>query len=383
MNIQEKPDYLIFAESAKKGEVSDFPDVGRGWGVTIEQTGSKPPLEWMNGAFNRVDKNMLYLLQQGVPEWSESVKYPANAIIKYNGVLYTAIVENDNSNPATSTTKWKKTQAEVSKASTTQSGIVKLNSSTNSTSETEAATPLAVKKVNDLATENHNKLSNIIDKFQPLDFESVIFSPNKEYHATVRNDGVFGFFDKKSTNQNLSWAVDKSGGLVHGYVNVDKIRGLEDFINNFIPVGIPMPWPTVTPPAGWLSCNGWKFDKNKYPKLAQAYPSGYLPDMRANTIRGLDAGRGIDIDRTILNEQGDAMRNLTGTFGFESNIGGNTGLANISGVFYSVSDPSRKHLTGGTEHGNSTVVFDASRQVPIAAEFRVRNIAFLYIVRAA
>ncbi|MWN31026.1 MULTISPECIES: gp53-like domain-containing protein [unclassified Gilliamella] len=106
MNIQEKPDYLIFAESAKKGEVSDFPDVSRGWGITIEQTGSKPPMEWMNGAFNRVDKNMLYLLQQGVPEWNESVKYPANAIIKYNGVLYTAIVENDNAKPSTNTTKW-------------------------------------------------------------------------------------------------------------------------------------------------------------------------------------------------------------------------------------------------------------------------------------
>lgn len=106
MKIQEKPDYLIFAESAKKGEVSEFPDVSRGWGITIEQTGSKPPMEWMNGAFNRVDKNMLYLLQQGVPEWNESVKYPANAIIKHNGVLYTAIVENDNAKPSAETGKW-------------------------------------------------------------------------------------------------------------------------------------------------------------------------------------------------------------------------------------------------------------------------------------
>ena len=152
MKIQEKPDYLIFAESAKKGEVSDFPDVSRGWGVTIEQTGSKPPMEWMNGAFNRVDKNMLYLLQQGVPEWSESVKYPTNAIIKYNGVLYTAIIENDNAKPSTNTTKWKKTQAEIPIASLDQKGLVKLNSEINSESETDAATPRAVKKTYDLAT---------------------------------------------------------------------------------------------------------------------------------------------------------------------------------------------------------------------------------------
>ncbi|OCG45725.1 hypothetical protein A9G34_01085 [Gilliamella sp. Choc4-2] len=106
MKIQKKPDYLIFADSAKTGEISDFPDVNRGWGITIEQTASKPPMEWMNGAFNRIDKNMLYLLQQGVPEWSETVKYPVNAMIKYNGILYTAIAENDNAKPSTSATKW-------------------------------------------------------------------------------------------------------------------------------------------------------------------------------------------------------------------------------------------------------------------------------------
>lgn len=153
-------------------------------------------------------------------------------------------------------------------------------------------------------------------------------------------------------------------------------------INDYLPVGVPMPWPSVTPPDGWLICNGWKFDKSLYPGLAAAYPSGYLPEMRATTIRGLDAGRGIDVGRAILSEQGDAMRNLTGTFGFESNIGGNTGGADISGVFYSVPDP-RKHVKGGTEDGNSLVKMDASRQVPVANEFRVRNTAFLYIVRAA
>lgn len=160
MKIQSKPDYLIFADSAKKGENSDFPDVSRGWGITVDQTASKPPMEWMNGAFNRIDRNMLYLLQQGVPEWSELVKYPANAIIKYNGVLYTAIAENDNAKPSTDTTKWKKTQAEITGASTTQKGVVKLNSATNSTSETEAATPKAVKVAYDLANTAKSNAGN-------------------------------------------------------------------------------------------------------------------------------------------------------------------------------------------------------------------------------
>ena len=37
MKIHEKPDYLIFADSAKNGECANFPDIIRGWGVTIEK----------------------------------------------------------------------------------------------------------------------------------------------------------------------------------------------------------------------------------------------------------------------------------------------------------------------------------------------------------
>ncbi|WP_296209027.1 tail fiber protein [Gilliamella sp.] len=203
MNIQEKPDYLIFADSAKKGEVSEFPDVSRGWGVTIDQTGSKPPLEWMNGAFNRVDKNILYLLQQGVPEWCKSVKYPANAIIKYNGVLYTAIAENDNSNPATNTTKWKKTQAEIVNASTSQSGVVKLSSNANSTSETEAATPKAVKSAYDLASNAVKKSGDEMTgqlSLSPASY-GIKFSHENGNVLVLRPDGdnfIYSYYDAKS-----------------------------------------------------------------------------------------------------------------------------------------------------------------------------------------
>ncbi|EEC8016134.1 phage tail protein, partial [Escherichia coli] len=47
-----------------------------------------------------------------------------------------------------------------------------------------------------------------------------------------------------------------------------------------LPVGVPVPWPSATPPTGWLKCNGAAFDKVKYPRLATAYPSGKLPDLR-------------------------------------------------------------------------------------------------------
>ncbi|EPB4725220.1 phage tail protein, partial [Escherichia coli] len=71
-----------------------------------------------------------------------------------------------------------------------------------------------------------------------------------------------------------------------------------------LPVGVPVPWPSATPPAGWLKCNGAPFTTSQYPKLATVYPSGVLPDLRGEFLRGWDDGRGVDVGRAILSSQG-------------------------------------------------------------------------------
>ncbi|MBJ0156456.1 phage tail-collar fiber domain-containing protein, partial [Escherichia coli] len=35
-----------------------------------------------------------------------------------------------------------------------------------------------------------------------------------------------------------------------------------------LPVGVPVPWPSATPPTGWLKCNGAAFSAEEYPELA-------------------------------------------------------------------------------------------------------------------
>ncbi|WP_349814089.1 phage tail protein, partial [Escherichia coli] len=35
---------------------------------------------------------------------------------------------------------------------------------------------------------------------------------------------------------------------------------------------MPVPWPSATPPTGWLKCNGAAFSSEMYPNLAKAYP---------------------------------------------------------------------------------------------------------------
>ncbi|CGJ67457.1 Fels-2 prophage Pin [Salmonella enterica subsp. enterica serovar Typhi] len=74
-----------------------------------------------------------------------------------------------------------------------------------------------------------------------------------------------------------------------------------------LPVGVPVPWPTATPPAGWLKCDGRAFTKEQYPVLARVYPTLRLPDLRGEFIRGWDDGRKVDTGRKLLSAQGATL----------------------------------------------------------------------------
>lgn len=155
-------------------------------------------------------------------------------------------------------------------------------------------------------------------------------------------------------------------------------------IDKYLPVGIPQPWSLATPPEGWLKCNGAAFDKAKYPKLAMAYPSGNLPDLRGEFLRGWDDGRGVDSGRAMLSSQGDAIRNITGKFGNCQLFPRVYRDGAFSGATEDVSQTNGLTLAGaGQGNGSVNFDFDASRVVPVGPENRPRNIAFNFIVRAA
>lgn len=161
---------------------------------------------------------------------------------------------------------------------------------------------------------------------------------------------------------------------------------LESDIDKFIPVGFPLPWPQATPPNGWLKCNGATFDKAKYPKLAVAYPSGALPDLRGEFLRGWDDGRGVDSGRVLLSNQGDAIRNITGYLTGGTNTDTESMIFRSASGAFSLSGGAgtyASHVTGQVNDRYPTATFDASKIVPTAAENRPVNIAFNYIVRAA
>ncbi|EFN0077819.1 tail fiber protein [Escherichia coli] len=160
-----------------------------------------------------------------------------------------------------------------------------------------------------------------------------------------------------------------------------------------LPVGVPVPWPSATPPTGWLKCNGAAFSSEMYPKLAKAYPANKLPDLRGEFIRGWDDGRGIDSGRSLLNAQSHSvidhihyMELWTGE-GLAANstrAGTNPGILATygDGGIVKTDESGVKVPSSLRAIGTRGVYRLGANGGNTGTENRPRNIAFNYIVRA-
>ncbi|HGN1418749.1 phage tail-collar fiber domain-containing protein [Proteus mirabilis] len=185
--------------------------------------------------------------------------------------------------------------------------------------------------------------------------------------------GERSYLEHKSDELTITHISPKSGATNITCRNksgtLALLGDLED-VNN-IPVGSPIPWSLATAPSGYLICNGQTFNKSTYPKLAVAYPSGKLPDLRGEFIRGLDSGRGIDAGRSVLSVQKGNSLLSSNIFGGLSSSESNKWHKAINYI----------GITGTDNDGG----YGVHQQIEGANgnETRPRNIAFLYIVRAA
>ncbi|MCU3021335.1 phage tail protein [Enterobacter hormaechei subsp. hoffmannii] len=178
--------------------------------------------------------------------------------------------------------------------------------------------------------------------------------------------------------------------------NGADIADVAAFLNNLglgagsaLPVGVPVPWPLATAPAGWLKCNGAAFTASQYPKLAQAYPALKLPDLRGEFIRGWDDGRGADSGRGLLSAQGAMSFDHRHWIPTSSGTGGD---GPMTAVFID-NNASMAYYPDGTNEYNSNPSTGTLLQTYTAkaalgsgmfgSETRPRNVAFNYIVRAA
>lgn len=374
MALVNKPDESIFASSAKQGEVDNFPDLLRGWGITFDQTQGIPPMEWFNFLFKRLDEKHTYLMQRGLPEWSATQDYTKGSCVQFDGVSYRALKNSKNNSPNESNSqywvRWGFALSEIAQATLTQYGITKLYTGYDSQSEDLALTPKTAYQLKQLIDSNTRSLGNVIPNSKK---SSAVNSNSAETVATsaavktaydlanskqspattlagygignfkienfvgnlntLKTDGIYAI-TQVSRSQNLPVSTSCHIQVVAGgdgawcrqlayvaystdvyerhqtnyqtdswspWVRID-VRDEFDALKDIF-IGIPIPYPLSTVPTGCLAMNGQRFDTRRYPKLAQKYPSGQLPDMRGEFIRGLDNGRGVDGGRALLSIQ--------------------------------------------------------------------------------
>ncbi|MDI0778046.1 prophage tail fiber N-terminal domain-containing protein, partial [Escherichia coli] len=247
-------------------------------------------------------------------------------------------------------------------ADTTRKGIVQLSSATNSTSETLAATTKAVKVVMDetnrkapldspaltgtptaptaLRGTNNTQIANTAfvlaaiadvidaspDALNTLNELAAALGNDPDFATTMTN-ALAGKQPKNATltalaglstaknklpyfTENDAASLTELTQVGRDILSKNSVADVLEYLgageNSAFPAGAPIPWPSDIVPSGYVLMQGQAFDKSAYPKLAVAYPSGVLPDMRGWTIKGKPAS-----GRAVLSQEQDGIKSHT------------------------------------------------------------------------
>jgi phage-related tail fiber protein len=175
----------------------------------------------------------------------------------------------------------------IDHASTSQRGIVRLSTSTASSSTSYAATPSAVKAAND----------NANTRLKTSDYKA----------ATESTAGKAEIATQTETNA----GTDNS--------RIVTPKKLKNYVSTVL-TGSVSAFAMSSAPSGWLKCNGAAVSRTSYAalyaKIGTTFGAGNgsstfnLPDLRSEFIRGYDDGRGVDVGRTFGSKQKGTVRSF-------------------------------------------------------------------------
>ena len=180
----------------------------------------------------------------------------------------------------------------------------------------------------------------------------------------------------------------------------------EDWVRSVVPSGTVIAFAGVTPPTGWLLCNGSTISRAAYPALFTALSSGtlhgtgdgsttfHLPDYSGRFLRGVANGSANDPDRAARTHPvtsavvGDVVGSVQ-IDAFQGHAHGSAESAHLSAS--SVASPKSVMLWTANTYSNTTLLTNAEKDdlqssgfgTPSqSSESRPKNANVNYIIKA-
>ncbi|VFS44613.1 tail protein [Enterobacter cancerogenus] len=193
-------------------------------------------------------------------------------------------------------------------------------------------------------------------------------------YAKIMNALQGGIIDIQTENKNILAEAKMTPDPSKNNQLVTAIKAIASSIaataaSVAVPVGTPLAWPTTTPPDGYAIMQGQTFDTAKYPKTAAAYPSGKLPDMRGQTIKGAPDGR------ALLSLEADGIKSHTHTA-----TASNTDLGTKTTAAFDYGTKTASSTNLGTK---ATTAFDYGTKTTNSAGAHTHNYNDNYVAGAA